>query len=244
VVKVLNCDKCGERAVYSRRYSGQRFCEEHFLSYFEAKVRRTLLSGGMLKRGDIVAVGLSGGKDSLTTLYLLDKMREQLVLDLHAIAVDEGIKAYRGKTLAAAEAFCSTRKIPLSIVSIEERYGFTLDDAAKVGKNQACTYCGVFRRKLLNEKALELGADKLATGHNLDDEAQVIMMNYVSGDVARVARYASEAMVRGFVRRIKPLGEMPEKEVALYALLRDLGASFWGELRGVPVCRGFPEVKN
>ena len=223
---MLSCDKCAERAVYSRRYSGQRFCEEHFLSYFEAKVRRTLSGGKMIERGDVVAVGLSGGKDSLTTLYLLSKMRERLALGLHAIAVDEGIKAYRKETLTAAEAFCSARKIPLSTISVEERYGFALDKAVKVGKNKACTYCGVLRRKLLNEKALELGANKLAMGHNLDDEVQAIMMNYISGDVVRVARYASEVMVRGLVRRIKPLGDMPEKEVALYAHLRDLEASF------------------
>lgn len=223
---MLRCDKCDTRAVYHRRYSGQKFCEKHFVGYFEEKIRRTIRKGRMLRRGDVVAVGVSGGKDSLTTLHLLSKMTESLDLGLHAIAVDEGVEGYRKKTLAAVEAFCTARGVPLMVASFEESYGFSLDNILSDGRSNACTYCGVLRRKLLNDKALELGADALATGHNLDDEAQAIMMNYISGDVARVVRYASDSEAAGLVRRIKPLCEMPEKEVALYALMMNLGASF------------------
>lgn len=221
---MLRCDKCSGRAVYLRRYSGQRFCREHFLEYFEARAVRTMRQGEMLEEGDLVGVGVSGGKDSLTTLFLLEKLRDKYALELHAIAVDEGIPGYREETLRAARRFCSRYGIRLHEVSFEEGYGFTLSGADR--KRNACTYCGVLRRKLLNDKARDLGLSKLATGHNLDDEVQVVMMNYLSGDLERIARYGSPGDGVDFVRRIKPLAEMPEKEVALYALLRGLEASF------------------
>ena len=218
------CDRCSEGAVYLRRYSGQRMCEEHFLKYFEGKIVKTIKKRGMLRRGEKVGVGVSGGKDSLTTLHMLKNLEEDLDLRVYAIAVDEGVEGYRSKTLKAAEAFCRQRDILFHMVSFKAGLGFTLDEVDK--KRNPCTYCGVFRRKLLNDEAAELGLDKLATGHNLDDEVQAIMMNYLSGDVERIARYGSVEGKDGLVQRIKPLAEMPEKEVALYALLRGLGASF------------------
>jgi uncharacterized protein (TIGR00269 family) len=221
---MLRCDKCGERAVYLRRYSGQRFCREHFIEYFEGRAARTMKQGKMLEEGDKIGVGVSGGKDSLTTLFLLKKLEEKYDLELHAIAVDEGIPGYREETLRAAGTFCARHGVTLHRVSFKDSFGFALSGVEK--KRNACTYCGVLRRKLLNDKAKELGLNKLATGHNLDDEVQAIMMNYLSGDPERIARYGSRESSADFVQRIKPLAELPEKEVALYALLRGLGASF------------------
>jgi uncharacterized protein (TIGR00269 family) len=96
----------------------------------------------------------------------------------------------------------------------------------------ACAYCGVFRRDALSRYAEELGADKLLTGHNLDDEAQTALMNFLEGDVAQIAKhfdaslggFDERAESEAFVPRAKPLRDVPEKEVALYAHLRDLPA--------------------
>jgi uncharacterized protein (TIGR00269 family) len=93
----------------------------------------------------------------------------------------------------------------------------------------ACAYCGVFRRDLLERFADDLGATKLLTGHNLDDEAQTALMNLFEGDVAQMAKHFDASLGafddRGdaeFVPRAKPLRDVPEKEVALYARLADL----------------------
>jgi uncharacterized protein (TIGR00269 family) len=94
----------------------------------------------------------------------------------------------------------------------------------------ACAYCGVFRRELLAEYAEEYGADKLLTGHNLDDEAQTAMMNVLKGDIAQMAKHFDASLgpfpertnTTEFVPRAKPLRDVPEKEVALYAHLADL----------------------
>ena len=70
-----------------------------------------------------------------------------------------------------------------------------------------------------------MGADKLAMGHNLDDEAQTILMNYLRGDMDRLKRMLPNVEQPGLVMRIKPLRSIPEKEVALYGFLNDLPVS-------------------
>jgi len=209
----MRCDRCDNNAVYHRRYSGQKFCKDHFIGYFEEKVKRTIKNYGMIEPGERVGVALSGGKDSITALYLLNQLND---IELFAIAIDEGIEGYREKTLKTAREFCKENDIPLSIVSFAKSFGKTVDETS--GKN-ACSFCGVLRRRLLNDKAKELKLEKLATGHNLDDETQAIMLNYVRGDLDRLYRLSNTKRSEKFVRRVKPLQEMPEKEVGLFAIL-------------------------
>ena len=86
-----------------------------------------------------------------------------------------------------------------------------------------CTYCGVFRRFCLNTKTKELGVDKLVMGHNLDDMSQSILMNFANGDMQKLARLGPHKKVQpGLVPRIIPLRIIPEKEVMLYALLKNI----------------------
>lgn len=87
----------------------------------------------------------------------------------------------------------------------------------------ACGPCGVFRRLGLNDTARKLGAAALATGHNLDDQAQTVLMNVLQGDVGRMARLAPHDREQpGLVPRILPFRTIPEKEILLYAMLEGL----------------------
>jgi uncharacterized protein (TIGR00269 family) len=148
--------------------------------------------------------------------------------EVAAVTIDEGIKGYRDHSLPVARDNAEELEVEHLIVSFKDAYGATLDEIVKVAKKKKsrqhpCTYCGVMRRSLLNKAARELGADKLATAHNLDDEAQAIMLNYVRGDFSRLHRLGPIYSPReGFVPRIKPMREIPEKEIALYALLKDI----------------------
>ena len=94
---------------------------------------------------------------------------------------------------------------------------------SKLGDNRmsACSYCGILRRKALNHAARKMKSTKLAVAHNLDDEAQTILMNILRGEVQRLARFSNKSNTI-FVPRIKPLSEIPEKEVVLYNHYRDL----------------------
>ena len=217
----VRCSKgnCKNPAIIHQKYSGLHLCEAHFVDDVERKVKKEMRKGLMVERGDKIAVALSGGKDSSALLYMLKKVfcgRNDL--QFFAIAVDEGIKDFRMLTLRNAEKIANELEIELFTFSFAEEFGFTLDEVASKGFEQApCTFCGVLRRKILDKKARELGATKVATAHNLDDEVQSIQINYIRGDMDRLRRLRGRR--EEFVPRIKPLRNILEKESALYALV-------------------------
>ncbi|MCK4550425.1 MAG: TIGR00269 family protein [Candidatus Aenigmarchaeota archaeon] len=228
----MKCTTCGKKAVIERIYEGRALCKDHFLKSVEKTVSKTIRDNNLLKRGEHIAVGFSGGKDSSMLLYTLKKLSKARALKLSAILVDEGIKDYRNKSIPDAKKFCENLGIELHIVSFKKEIGKTLDKIMAKNKDKTlngCTYCGVFRRKLINEKAREIGANKVAIGHNLDDEVQSIMANYIRGDILRGARIGAKAFVaedKKFVPRIKPLRDVPEKECALYCILKGFDVNF------------------
>lgn len=217
----MNCSKrsCSNSAIIHQRYSGLHLCDLHFSEDVERKVKREMRKQLMVERGDTIAVALSGGKDSSALLLMLSRLfHNRPDLTFFAIAVDEGIYGFRAVTLAHAEQMANRLGVDFYCYSFTEEFGVTLDEIAARGFEQApCTFCGVLRRKLLDRKAKQLGATKVATAHNLDDEVQTIMINYLRGDLQRLARLNGRR--EEFVPRIKPLRDVPEKEIALYAFL-------------------------
>jgi uncharacterized protein (TIGR00269 family) len=206
--------------------SQEKLCKKHFSAYFEDKVRKTIRQYILLDAREHVGVAVSGGKDSLTVLSMLKKIsNDNPNVRLSAIAINEGIHGYRDETVATAKNFCGKIGVELHIASYEQEFGMPLDEMLKLLDVKPCTICGIFRRYLLNKKAKELGCTKLATGHNLDDEAQSILMNQFRNDVKASARLGPKTGLRerqGFVTRIKPLYLCTEKEVATYAFLSGL----------------------
>ena len=177
----------------------------------------------MLQFNDHVAVGVSGGKDSLTLLHLLVKLESRFPRSkITAISVDEGIKGYRDEALEIARKACEKLRVEQFIVSYEDLFGTRIDELAEMRLGQTpCSFCGVFRRKAINRAAVMVGATKIATAHNLDDETQTVLLNMLHGDPWRVVRSSPILLdPRGkFLPRIKPLCEIPEKEIVLYAYL-------------------------
>ncbi len=222
----MKCQRCSKTAVVFQKYSNAHFCKLHFIEDVERKIKRDIRKFGMIKKGERVAVALSGGKDSTVLLYVLHKIfNERPDIELKAITIDEGIKGYRENTLEHAIKLTHELGISHTIVSFKEGFGITLDELAAKKEHAACTLCGVLRKNLLNRAARGLGAGKLATGHNLDDEAQTILMNYLRGDTDRLKRMSPGITQPGLVMRIKPLRSIPEKEVALYGFLNNLPVS-------------------
>lgn len=183
----------------------------------------------MLKFDDHLAVAVSGGKDSLSILYILAKLRRyRPKTTLTAVTVDEGIKGYRDEALEIASTLCKKLEIPHHIVSFKALYGYTLDEmitkARERGQKEltACAYCGVLRRRAINEGARQVKATKVATGHTLDDEVQTSLMNIFHGDIARLAKEkpVTSEVHPLFVQKIKPFCEIPERESALYAYVK------------------------
>jgi uncharacterized protein (TIGR00269 family) len=213
------CSLCHERAILSQPYFGWHLCQDHFIEDFERRVAETIEKNCMVEDGERIAVAVSGGKDSTALLFTLNRILAGRDVVMVAVTVDEGIAGYRDDTIKAARAIAEELGIEQEIVSFREMYGYDLDEMV-VGKKVApCTYCGVFRKNALNRAAKRLGASKVATGHNLDDEAQSIMMNYLKGDMERLMRFRPRRAQPGLVPRIKPLRDIPEKEIALYCMV-------------------------
>ncbi len=223
----LNC--CNQKPVFAS-LSGERLCKNHFTDYFESKALKTIRQFGLVDKQDNIGVALSGGKDSLTVLHILNKLsKENPKININAIAIDEGISGYRDKTLATAKKFCEGNNIALHIFSYKGEFGLTLDEMLKILNVKPCTICGIFRRYLLNKKSRELKLAKLATGHNLDDECQSILMNQMRNDIRTSARLGPKVGLindNKFVQRIKPLYLCTEKEVTTYAFINGLLDNF------------------
>ena len=231
----MKCDLCPHDAVIFVRYNGTHLCAMHFMEYVEKRVKREIRRQIDLRSGDRIAVAVSGGKDSMVTLHMLyETFKKRKDIEIHCITIDEGIEGYRPSSIGIVERFCSEHGIPFHLISFRETFGLTMDDVAPYsGENSPCTYCGVFRRKCMNTVAKSIGADYLATGHNLDDMSQSIMMNFVRGDVERLARLGPHKKVQpGLVPRFAPLRCIPEKESLLYAIVsgmefHDMTCPYW-----------------
>jgi uncharacterized protein (TIGR00269 family) len=219
------CTKCKKTAVIFIRYNGTHLCKDHFIQYFEKRVKKDIKKQGKTENNSKIAVALSGGKDSVVALHILhDIFSQRKTIELYAITVDEGIKGYRDNSIKYAKKNCKNLEIPHHIISFKEIIGKSLDKIATLNNELGeCSFCGVFRRLCLNQKSKELKISKLATGHNLDDMAQSILMNFTNGDMKKLARLGPHLKVQpGLVPRILPLRTIPEKENALYAILKNI----------------------
>src|SRR6185437_2529906 len=224
------CNKCHRSSsVYHRSYSGEYLCKKCFLHSIEEKTARTMSRSSMLHYNDRVAIGVSGGKDSLALLYII-----KTILDEHhhsnliAITIDEGIKGYRNESLQIAQDFCAKLKVENKTLTYKDLFGTDMDEAMILRpsekKMSSCSICGTFRRRALDIAAESVGANVVATAHNLDDQLQTFMINFLAGDVERIGWIYPEPIrySTNNIKKIKPFVEIYENEIAFYALQRQI----------------------
>ena len=228
-VATVKCSACKRKEPFFHRvYSGERLCKKCFSESIEDKIRATIVKYKMLSYNDRVAVAVSGGKDSITLLEVMANMeRKYPRATLTAVTVDEGIEGYRDEALEITAKACKRLQIPYHVISFKQLYGYTLDEIVKRSRRQGneltpCAFCGVLRRKAMNVAALQIKANRIATGHTLDDEVQTSLMNIFHGDVPKLAteKPVTEQVHPRLVQKVKPLCEIPERESALYAYMK------------------------
>lgn len=231
----MKCNLCENKQVIELQHGS--LCKTHFLRYFENKVFKTIKKYKLIDRNDKICVAASGGKDSTTALYLTKKYFEKYDLplkNLFALSVDEGIKRHRDESLKNLKKFCKEEEIELKIVSVNDEFKTTIDKSVEKIRKQGkkpCTVCGIWRRYILNKQARKNGADKLITGHNLDDEAQAILMNQFKANLSLAASLGPVSGLKDhklFVRRIKPLYFCTNQEVETYTVIKEFELDYCG----------------
>ncbi len=218
----MKCSSCDRDAVIFTPYSGRYLCERHFTGFLERRVRSEFKRQADIPRGSKIAVAVSGGKDSVTAMYLTYEIMAPRRVEVEAISVDEGTPGYRDEAIKKAVENSKRLGIEHHVVKYKDAFGITTAEIALTVEDKSpCSYCGVMRRWLLNTTAKRIGADFMVTGLNLDDTAQSILMNFTKGDVERLARLGPHSKVQsGLVPRLQPLRLIPEREVYLYASIR------------------------
>jgi tRNA-5-methyluridine54 2-sulfurtransferase len=186
----------------------------------EKKIADTIEKYKLIEKSDKVVVALSGGKDSTSVIYILKK----LGYNVHGLLIDLDLGEWSKTHNEKMTKFCEEIGVPLTIVDLKKELGQGICFIKAVLKKQknltGCTVCGIVKRWILNKWAKKLGADKLVTGHNLDDEPQNVLMNFLKGNVLLGVNSSPSAggkRVDGFAQRIKPLFYVPEDEVMKYA---------------------------
>jgi cytoplasmic tRNA 2-thiolation protein 1 len=225
------CTKCQkEESLYYRAYSGEYLCKKCFLRSIESKAAKTISKYSMIEYGDKVAVGVSGGKDSLSLLYVLKMLFDQHPNngnELVAVTIDEGIKGYRDESLQIVKDFCAQLHIESKVVSYQSLFGIDMDQAMVQRSSQkisSCSICGTFRRRAIDIAAETVEADIVATAHNMDDQLQTFIINLLAGDVERIGWIYPEPVqyTQTGMKKVKPFVEIYEYEIAFYALQRDI----------------------
>lgn len=222
----MKCRKCGEKAVIHMSQHKLALCKQHYLDWVPEQVEHAIKKYQMFTRHERVLVAVSGGKDSLSLwdiLWRLGYSADGLYIGL---GIDEGI-AYSDESQVAAEKFAVQRGLNLLVFSVPGEYGASVPEIADLslrGRKKPCAVCGMTKRHIMNRIAYQQDYSVLATGHNLDDEASVLLgntINWLPGHLVR-QRPVLEANYPGLARKVKPLCRMYEREMAAYALLGEI----------------------
>ncbi len=194
----------------------------------ESKVRQTIQKYKLANKKEKIIVAVSGGKDSSVTAYLLHKFG----YNIEAFHIDLKIGGYSEKCLSAVKKLCDELGIKLHVYDMKKEMGSGMcylrtAIQTKSGKTKLknCAICGVIKKWILNKIARELKADKLATGHNLDDEAQTFLMNIFKGSPklsANTGPISRNIKDKKFIPRIKPLFYVAEDDVREYSKVKKL----------------------
>lgn len=219
----MKCKKCAEPAVINMRQHRLALCASHFLEWVPAQVERTIRAYRMFERDDKVLVAVSGGKDSLSLwdiLLYLGYQADGLYIQL---GISDG--DYSALSLEKCQAFAAERGANLQVFNVRERYGKSIPEVARAKRGRStCAVCGLIKRHIMNQAAYEGGYAALATGHNVDDEAAILLENVLRWQTGYLERQGPvlPSIHPRLARKVRPLVRLYEREMAAYAVVRGI----------------------
>jgi len=213
------CRTCGEPAIIDLPRHNAKFCAEHFQELCRRQVVKAIDQFSMLTPADRILVAVSGGKDSLAVWDLLIELGYQA----DGLYIGLGIGDYSDVSGDYARAFAQERGLHLIEVSLRSEYGYDIPTAARATRRVPCSACGLSKRHLFDKAAIEGGYTVLVTGHNLDDEAAVLLGNTLRWDIDYLSRQLPVLEARGgFPKKVKPLVRLTERETAAWCVVRGI----------------------
>lgn len=212
----MKCQICGGKAKIDLNHHNLKICENCFISFFKKKVEKTIKKLKLFEKDEKLLLAVSGGKDSMGLWHILS----HLDYNVDGIYIDLGFGEVSNKIKEKVEDFAKILNKKLFIIELKERIGFDLKELSKFTNRVACSLCGLVKRYIMNEIALKENYSAIITGHNLDDEASVLLKNVLRWEFAYLGRQSPllESM-DGFVKKVKPYIFCYEKETLLYAII-------------------------
>ena len=167
----------------------------------------------MIAPGDKIAVGVSGGKDSLVLLQLLAGLRQYMDFSLEAITVDMGL----GMDYSKVQAYCEHLDVPYTKVDTE--ISSIIFDYRK--EKNPCSMCAKMRRGALNQAILDKGIHKIALGHHYDDAVETFVMSLIYEGRISCFQPVTDLDRMGVIQ-IRPMLYIHEKTVDNFATRMNL----------------------
>lgn len=221
----MRCARCDQMAAIRMRHHRLSLCREHYLEWMVNQTAHTIEKYHLFPPQARLLVAVSGGKDSLSlwdVLWKLGYQADGLYINLGI----SGSQDYSNASQICAQKFADERGLRLRVVDLRSEYGCAVSQlAARTGRGEKrpCAVCGLAKRHIMNRAALENAYDVLATAHNLDDEAAVLLGNTLSWQIDLLRRQAPLLPAKpGFTRKAKPFCRFYERETAAYAVLRGI----------------------
>ena len=171
--------------------------------YISKKVGKAMADYKMLSEGDRIAIGVSGGKDSMTLLHILQTRQNFCPIKYHLVAVHVDLGYYPK----------DTRRLKNYLKKSRFEYAIKKLDISPKDKN--CFWCSWNRRKILFETAAEYNCSKVALGHNMDDIIQTVLLNlFFNSEISAMS--PNQELFGGRLRVIRPLAYVEKNRITSF----------------------------
>lgn len=218
------CNKCqlANAEIYIP-YARLSLCPKCFMNFYVKRVKETVKEFKMFNENDVIGVAVSGGKDSSALLHALKQAYPKL--KLIALHINLGIPEYSSHCQAKVEKLTSMLEVDLYVFDLYKELGIKIGDFRKTAfKKKICSVCGTIKRHIFEEMAMKANVKALATGHNLDDIAGIMLNNFLHGLWNQLIKLKPvlPPLAEGMAFKIKPLIKCSENEDLLYCLYGEI----------------------
>lgn len=215
---MTRCCKCPMPAVIYQKYSGMHLCQSHFDDDVHRKVRETIRQTGLFAHGLRLALAMDGGKGSAVMANIIKELfARRRDIDLALLILDDHGPGAKSAWIASQQLGLrvSIKALPVSLLN------------ERVASDPAPDPISFAQKmRMMTGLAREMGANAIATGHDLDDMATEVFISYLEGNICGLQYGRQETRPEGYeqgmIPTIQPLRRIPGKEVRLYALQHGL----------------------